>query len=94
MSNNRREFMKLSAATASATGIAWAATPAAAQTAGQFKGVKALAFDELPYWADPGRRQLGQINHHDDGRGVYFEDPNGHLLEIITRPYGSGGWNP
>jgi HAD superfamily hydrolase (TIGR01493 family) len=45
MSNNRREFMKLSAATASATGIAWAATPAAAQTAGQFKGVKALAFD-------------------------------------------------
>jgi catechol 2,3-dioxygenase-like lactoylglutathione lyase family enzyme len=49
---------------------------------------------KLPYWADPGRRQLGEINHHDDGRGVYFEDPNGHLLEIITRPYGSGGWNP
>ena len=43
---------------------------------------------------DPGRRQLGEINHHDGGRGVYFEDPNGHLLEIITRPYGSGGWNP
>ena len=21
------------------------------------------------------------------GRGVYFEDPSGHLLEIITRPY-------
>jgi len=37
---------------------------------------------------------LGEINHHDGGRGVYFEDPNGHLLEIITRPYGSGGWNP
>ena len=49
---------------------------------------------KLPYWADPGRRQLGEINHHDGGRGVYFEDPNGHLLEIITRPYGSGGWNP
>src|SRR2546428_11294241 len=45
MSNNRREFMKLSAATAAVTGTAWAATPAAAQTAGQFKGVKALAFD-------------------------------------------------
>jgi hypothetical protein len=28
------------------------------------------------------------------GRGDYFEDPNGHLLEVITRPYGSGGWNP
>ena len=26
-----------------------------------------------------------------DDRGVYFEDPDGHLLEIITRPYGSGG---
>jgi catechol 2,3-dioxygenase-like lactoylglutathione lyase family enzyme len=48
----------------------------------------------LPYWADPSRTQLGEINHHDGGRGVYFEDPNGHLLEIITRQYGSGGWNP
>jgi catechol 2,3-dioxygenase-like lactoylglutathione lyase family enzyme len=36
----------------------------------------------------------GEINHHDGGRGVYFEDANGHLLEIITRPYRSGGWNP
>jgi hypothetical protein len=45
----------------------------------------------LPYWADPGRRQRDQINTWDDGRGCYFEDPNGHLLEIITRPYGSGG---
>jgi catechol 2,3-dioxygenase-like lactoylglutathione lyase family enzyme len=49
---------------------------------------------QLSYWADPGQKQKGEINHHDGGRGVYFEDPNGHLLEIITRPYGSGGWNP
>lgn len=42
-------------------------------------------------WADPGRNTAGEINHHDGGRGVYFEDPSGHLLEIITRPYGSGG---
>jgi catechol 2,3-dioxygenase-like lactoylglutathione lyase family enzyme len=48
----------------------------------------------LAYWADPARKQPGEINHHDGGRGVYFEDLNGHLLEIITRPYGSGGWNP
>jgi catechol 2,3-dioxygenase-like lactoylglutathione lyase family enzyme len=48
----------------------------------------------LSYWADPGQKKKGEINHHDGGRGVYFEDPNGHLLEIITRPYGSGGWNP
>ena len=46
---------------------------------------------DLPYWADPGQTRPGEINHGDGGRGVYFEDPNGHLLEIITRPYGSGG---
>lgn len=45
----------------------------------------------LQYWADPGRSQAGRINHNDGGRGVYFQDPDGHLLEIITRPYGSGG---
>ena len=45
----------------------------------------------LPYWADPGQEQRDQINGWDDGRGLYFEDPNGHLLEILTRPYGSGG---
>ena len=45
----------------------------------------------LTYWADPGRRERDKINTWDGGRGVYFDDPNGHLLEIITRPYGSGG---
>ena len=45
----------------------------------------------LTWWADPFRRQAGEINRWDDGRGLYFDDPNGHLLEIITRPYGSGG---
>jgi catechol 2,3-dioxygenase-like lactoylglutathione lyase family enzyme len=45
----------------------------------------------IGYWADPARRRPGEINHNDGGRGVYFEDPNGHYLEIITRPYGSGG---
>ena len=49
---------------------------------------------KLSYWADPGQTRVGEINRHDGGRGCYFEDPNGHLLEIITRPYGSGGWNP
>jgi hypothetical protein len=37
--------------------------------------------------------QAGEINHHDGGCGFYLEDPNGHFLEAITRPYGSGGWN-
>ena len=44
----------------------------------------------VPHWADPGRQQPGRANTHDGGRGVYFTDPDGHLLEIITRPYGSG----
>ena len=43
----------------------------------------------LKYWADPGKRSEGEINRHFGGRGVYFEDPSGHLLEIITKPYGS-----
>ena len=42
----------------------------------------------LPYWADPARRRPGEINHNDGGRGVYFPDPDGHFLEVITRPYG------
>ena len=45
---------------------------------------------QLDYWADPGLRRSGEINHNDGGRGVYFMDPDGHLLEVITRPYGSG----
>ena len=45
----------------------------------------------LTYWADPFRHREGEINHNDGGRGVYWEEPSGHFLEIITRPYGSGG---
>jgi catechol 2,3-dioxygenase-like lactoylglutathione lyase family enzyme len=44
----------------------------------------------LTYWADPEHREEGRINHRDGGRGAYFDDPNGHNLEILTRPYGSG----
>ena len=44
----------------------------------------------LAYWADPSRRHPGETNTNDGGRGVYWEDPSGHFLEIITRPYGSG----
>ena len=43
----------------------------------------------LDHWADPGLGRPGEVNHNDGGRGVYFEDPDGHLLEVITRPYGS-----
>lgn len=46
---------------------------------------------ELTYWADPHKAKPNEINTHDGGRGLYWEEPSGHLLEIITRPYGSGG---
>jgi catechol 2,3-dioxygenase-like lactoylglutathione lyase family enzyme len=44
----------------------------------------------LEYWADPAHRRAGEINRNDGGRGVYWNDPDGHYLEILTRPYGSG----
>ncbi|HEX5597245.1 VOC family protein [Streptomyces triticisoli] len=44
----------------------------------------------LTYWADPYHRRPGEINRNDGGRGVYFDDPDGHNMEILTRPYGSG----
>lgn len=48
-----------------------------------------IAERELDYWADPAREQPGEINRHWGGRGVYFMDPDGQLLEAITKPYGS-----
>jgi extradiol dioxygenase family protein len=45
---------------------------------------------DLPYWADPFHTRAGEINRNDGGRGLYWNDPSGHYLEIITRPYGSG----
>jgi catechol 2,3-dioxygenase-like lactoylglutathione lyase family enzyme len=43
----------------------------------------------LAHWADPARSRPGEINTHFGGRGVYFADPDDHLMELITRPYGS-----
>ena len=43
----------------------------------------------LDHWADPARTKPGEINTHFGGRGVYWQDPDGHLLEAITRPYGN-----
>ncbi|THA25280.1 VOC family protein [Streptomyces sp. RKND-216] len=42
----------------------------------------------LTYYADPFHHRVNEINHHDGGRGVYWEDPDRHNMEIITRPYG------
>ena len=45
----------------------------------------------IEHWADPRRSRPGEINRNDGGRVVYFQDPAGHYMEILTRPYGSGG---
>ncbi|MEV7415513.1 VOC family protein [Streptomyces sp. NPDC089919] len=42
----------------------------------------------IAYFADPHGRLPGEINHNDGGRGVYFPDPSGHGMEILTVPYG------
>ncbi len=47
-----------------------------------FARIKALG---VSYWADPARKQKGEINRRFGGRGVYFEDPDGHFLELMTR---------
>lgn len=44
----------------------------------------------IAYSADPFRREMGQINHWNGGRGVYFPDPDGHLLELLTRTQADG----
>ncbi|GGG17341.1 glyoxalase/bleomycin resistance protein [Rhodococcoides trifolii] len=41
----------------------------------------------IDHWADPQMQRAGETNTEHGGRGVYFKDPAGHGLEIITRPY-------
>ncbi|MFD5201381.1 VOC family protein [Streptomyces sp. NPDC058375] len=50
-----------------------------------FAKIQALGIE---FYADPHRKHPGEINRNDGGRGVYFPDPGGHWLELITRPYG------
>jgi catechol 2,3-dioxygenase-like lactoylglutathione lyase family enzyme len=38
----------------------------------------------LPYGSEPHSHTDGRINTRRGGRGFYFEDPNGHLLEVMT----------
>ncbi|MFH9552208.1 VOC family protein [Streptomyces sp. NPDC051445] len=41
----------------------------------------------VTYYADPGHTEPARINRLFGGRGAYFEDPDGHNMEIMTRPY-------
>jgi catechol 2,3-dioxygenase-like lactoylglutathione lyase family enzyme len=41
----------------------------------------------ITYYAGPHHERAGEINHLPGGRGVYFDDPDGHTIEIITQPH-------
>ncbi|MBC9730000.1 VOC family protein [Streptomyces sp. TRM68367] len=41
----------------------------------------------VTYYADPDHTDPGRINDLFGGRGAYFDDPDGHNMEIMTRPY-------
>lgn len=38
----------------------------------------------IPYGSEPRALENMDINHRGGGRGVYFRDPNGHILELLT----------
>ena len=50
---------------------------------GIFGRIKA---EEIPYGSGPDSQEDMDINHRKGGRGVYWKDPDGHLLEMLTRP--------
>ncbi|MDG3014290.1 VOC family protein [Speluncibacter jeojiensis] len=51
------------------------------------RAYRRLCDDGVEHWADPQMQLAGQTNTEHGGRGVYFKDPAGHGIELITRPY-------
>lgn len=51
------------------------------------RAVQRIQHHDLEYWADPQRRRPRETNTEHGGRGIYFLDPAGHYLELITQPY-------
>lgn len=43
-----------------------------------------LQTEGIPYGSGPRSLSDGKINHRGGGRGVYFRDPDGHVLELLT----------
>jgi len=56
-----------------------------------FSRVKSLG---IPYGSEPYSHEDRRINTRRGGRGFYFEDPNGHLLEVMTVQETGGGDSP
>ena len=45
-----------------------------------------LQREQVRYGSGPSDPTNGQINTRRGGRGLYFSDPDGHLMEIMTVP--------
>lgn len=43
--------------------------------------------DNIKYGSAPNSLENGKTNNNDGGHGVYFRDPDGHVLELLTRDY-------
>jgi len=52
-------------------------------------GMERLEALGVAYFPTPWMDPPGEINHNDGGRGVYFYDPTGNTMELITTPYGT-----
>ncbi len=50
------------------------------------RGLEVLRRLEVQYWADPRMQRPGEVSE-EEGLRVYFRDPSGHFLEILTQPY-------
>jgi hypothetical protein len=60
-------------------------------TEADFDGIYSRILERgIEHYPEPHRGRKNEINHNDGGRGVYWSDPSGHFLEILTVPY--GGW--
>ena len=46
-----------------------------------------IKFENIKHGSGPSDPENMKINYDNDGRGVYFRDTNGHLLEILTTDY-------
>lgn len=48
---------------------------------------KRMKDENVKYGSGPMEPENMNINHNYGGRGVYFRDPDGHLLEMLTADY-------
>ena len=46
-----------------------------------------LKLENIKYGSGPYTSENMNMNHDNEGRGIYFRDANGHLLEILTTDY-------